>query len=295
MNSAEHAKPEPQAMLLEWLKSANQFWAQYTENQKNTPFPGEAQENESRKMLQEALLSFTKSFGMINSMMSEPSAVEAIFRGLAVLPDITATFLQTGIKGYSSLQKQLVEKMGKLGVHTEAYNFDNLDHEVMQVWSDIYKNEISQYFNIPQLGLSRFYQERMNEAIDKYNLFNNTLAEFLQLLTLPFEKSLKAMQDKIEELTKSGGLPEDTKAYYQMWLKTLEGHFMKLFKSTKYNEALGETMAALEDYLNARNRIIQDMLQGLPIPTSKEMDDLYMEVYKLKKTVRKLEKAKGKE
>jgi polyhydroxyalkanoate synthesis regulator phasin len=49
-----------------------------------------------------------------------------------------------------------------------------------------------------------------------------------------------------------------------------------------------------QDYLNARNKIIQDMLLSLPIPTSKEMDDLYMEVYTLKKTVRDLEKAKGK-
>jgi polyhydroxyalkanoate synthase subunit PhaE len=293
MNSTEHAKPEPQAMLLEWLKSANQFWAQYTPNQKSAPYPGEAQEKESRKIIQEALLSISKGVSAITSMMSDPSAMEAVYRGFAVLPDITSTFLQTGIKGYSSLQKQFAEKMGKLGI-AEAYNFDKLDQEVLQAWSDIYRKEISQYFNIPQLGLTRFYQERANQAIDKYNLFNNTLSEFLHLLSLPFDKSLKAMQEKIEELTKSGGLPEDTRVYYQMWLKTLEGHFMKLFKSTKYNEALGETLAAMDDYLEARNRIIQDMLQSLPIPTSKEMDDLYLEVYKLKKSVRKLEKANGK-
>ena len=103
------------------------------------------------------------------------------------------------------------------------------------------------------------------------------------------------MQEKLEELTKSGGLPEDTRVYYQMWLKNLEGHFMKLFKSGEYNRVLGETLAAMEDYLEARNKIIQDILQSLPIPTSKEMDDLYMEVYRLKKSVRTLEKAKERE
>lgn len=293
MNSTEHPKPEPQTTLLEWLKSANQFWAQYNPNHTSAPYPGEAQEKESRKTIQEALLSITKGLSVITSVMSDPSALEAMYRGLAVLPDITSTFLQTGIKGYSSLQKQFLEKMGKIGT-TEAYNFDKIDQETLQAWSDIYKKEIRQYFNIPQLGLTRFYQERINQAIDKYNLFNNTLSEFLHLLSLPFDKSLKAMQEKIEELTKSGGLPEDTRAYYQMWLKTLEGHFMKLFKSDEYNKALGETLAAMDDYLKARNRIIQDMLQSLPIPTSKEMDDLYLEVYKLKKSVRKLEKANGK-
>jgi hypothetical protein len=295
MNSAaEHTKPEPQAMLLEWLKSANQFWAQYSPNQKSASHPEEAQEKESRKMLQEALISISKGLSVITSVMRDLLALEAMCRGMAVLPDITSTFLQTGIKGYSSFQKQLIEKMGKIGT-TEAYTFDKIDQEALRAWSDIYEKEIRQYFNIPQLGLTRYYQERINQAIDKYNLFNNALSEFLHILSLPFEKSLKAMQEKLEELTKSGGLPEDTRVYYQMWLKNLEGHFMKLFKSGEYNRVLGETLAAMEDYLEARNKIIQDILQSLPIPTSKEMDDLYMEVYRLKKSVRTLEKAKERE
>lgn len=293
MNSTEHAKPEPQAMLLEWLKSANQFWAQYNPKEMSLPHSGKTREKESRRMIQETLLSITKGLNVITSLMGDPSALEAMYRGLAVLPDITSSFLQTGIKGYSSLQKQLIEKMGKIGT-AEAHNFDKIDQETLRAWSDIYNNEIRQYFNIPPLGLTRYYQERINQAIDKYNLFNNTLSEFLHLLSQPFDKALKAMQEKIEELTKSSGLPEDTRVYYQMWLKTLEGNFMKLFKSGEYNRALGETLTAMEDYLNARNKIIQDMLLSLPIPTSKEMDDLYMEVYTLKKTVRDLEKAKGK-
>jgi polyhydroxyalkanoate synthesis regulator phasin len=80
-----------------------------------------------------------------------------------------------------------------------------------------------------------------------------------------------------------------------MWVKILEGHFMTLFQSPEYNKSLGETMIALEDYISARNRILQDMLQSMPVPTRKEMDDLYKEIYLLKKKVRDLEKANGKQ
>ena len=185
--------------------------------------------------------------------------------------------------------------MGKIGSHTDAYSFDNIDQEALRVWSEIYKNEIRQYFNVPQLGLSRFYQERVNQALDKFNIFSSALAEFLQLLSLPFEKSFRVLQEKIEDLTRTGSLPEDSRGYYQMWVKILEGHFMTLFQSPEYNKSLGETMTALEDYISARNRILQDMLQSMPVPTRKEMDDLYKEIYLLKKKVRDLEKANGKQ
>jgi len=43
----------------------------------------------------------------------------------------------------------------------------------------------------------------------------------------------------------------------------------------------------------ARHRMLTDMLQSLPLPTNKEMDELYKELYLLKKRVRELEKSSG--
>jgi len=198
------------------------------------------------------------------------------------------------MKGYFTFQQQILDKIERIGNRTDAYRFDQIDQEALRAWSEIYQKEIRQYFNVPQLGLSRFYQERMNQVLDKFNVFNTSLTEFLQLLSLPFEKSFQVMQEKIEELAKNGDLPEDSRAYYRMWVKILEGHFMTLFQSPEYNKVLGETMDALEDYLSARNRVLQDMLQSLPVPTRKEMEDLCKELYLLKKKVRRLEKANEK-
>ncbi|MDT8272869.1 MAG: poly(R)-hydroxyalkanoic acid synthase subunit PhaE, partial [Desulfomonilia bacterium] len=172
----------------------------------------------------------------------------------------------------------------------EAYRFDNLDQDSLKAWSDFYKSEIRQYLNIPQLGLTRFYQERMNQTIDKFNVFSTSLAEFMQVLSLPFEKSIKVMQDKIEDLTREGKLPEDPQEYYRMWIKILEGHFMTLFKSEEYTRAMAETLGNLEAFLYSRNRIIEDSLQSLPIPSNKDMDELYQELYQIKKRIKNLEK-----
>jgi polyhydroxyalkanoate synthesis regulator phasin len=47
----------------------------------------------------------------------------------------------------------------------------------------------------------------------------------------------------------------------------------------------------LEAFSVAKNQFLQDLLQSLPVPTHKEMDDLYKELYALKKKVKSLEKA----
>jgi len=98
------------------------------------------------------------------------------------------------------------------------------------------------------------------------------------------------MQEKIGELTKEGKLPENPKEYYLMWLKTLEGHYMTLFKSREYTRILSNTLNIMEEFLMARQIMLQDIIQTLPVPSNKDMDDLYKELYLLKKKVKEIEK-----
>ena len=98
------------------------------------------------------------------------------------------------------------------------------------------------------------------------------------------------MQAKITEMAEAGELPDDSKTYYQMWIKILEGHYMTLFKSPEYAEVMGETLNALEDYKMTSEKVMEDILEMFPVPTQKDMDELYKEIYLLKKKVKALEK-----
>ena len=53
---------------------------------------------------------------------------------------------------------------------------------------------------------------------------------------------------------------------------------------------LGRILDSLGDYLVARQEILQDAMQALPVPSQKEMDELYREIYLLKKRIKALEK-----
>jgi polyhydroxyalkanoate synthesis regulator phasin len=75
-----------------------------------------------------------------------------------------------------------------------------------------------------------------------------------------------------------------------MWIKILEGHYMTLFQSPEYVNILGNTLVSMSDFTAAKNEVIEDMLNMFPIPKQKDMDELYREIYLLKKRIKALEK-----
>ena len=232
-------------------------------------------------------LNLLKSFSV---MMSETESASAAANSVNALPEILIKMAKSGFDAAVQIQNHLLEKTSRIGKHTEAYNFDNLDQEVFRALTDVYEKELRQYFKIPPLGLTRFYQERFNELLDKHNIFETTLAEFLSILYLPVEKSFKVLQEKLQQMADEGNLPKDARESYAVWLKILEGHYMTLFKSREYNDALHRTLNNLGDFIIARDQALNDILQFLPVVTHKDLDDLYREFHDLKKRVKALER-----
>lgn len=273
-----------------WLKLSTDIWSNLAkaipdhedDGQKFSTGAGNRFAEQWQKNLQ-----LMKSF---SQTMSEPESAAAAFNAVNTLPEIILKMAKSGWEASFKTQRHILEKAGKIGRRAEAYNFDNLDQEVFKALTDIYEKELRQYFHIPQLGLSRFYQERFNELLDKQNIFETTLAEFLSIIYLPMEKSFKVLQERLQAMAQEGMLPKEAKENYAIWVKILEGHYMNLFKSKEYTNALHNTIEKMEDFIVAKNNCMQDFLQFFPVPTTKEMDELYKEFHQLKKRVKELEK-----
>ena len=115
------------------------------------------------------------------------------------------------------------------------------------------------------------------------------MSEFLHLLYLPVEKSLKSLQEKMAEMAEQGPLDEQPKSYYNLWIKLLEGQYMELFQKPEYSEAMARTLCALNDSVEARQAVVNDILKQVNIPTNQDLDELSKEIYLLKKRIRALE------
>ena len=293
MSQDQQEKESPEFLFAAWLKTATEFWGSMPEmwrpafaNSQKSPSPQEKVKARPQTPW-DALLNVWQT---VVSAYSTPETMEATAKGMHALPEIVLRMAKTGWEGYFHLLQQWLEKAGKIGDKTEAYNFENLDQDTFKAWLEIYQKDLSQFLHIPQLGLTRFYQEKMNRAVDRFNVFQVEAAEFLYLLYVPMERSLGVMGEKFQEMSKDGNLSENYKDYYNMWIKILEGHYMTLFKSPDYTRALNKALSSAEDFIIARKELLTDALKTLHVPTEKDIDELYKELYLLKKKVKALEK-----
>ncbi len=282
MEENEAKKSDMAATTQEWMKASTDLW---TSMLKAAPDGGGIKNRYAESV--EATL---KRMQSASSALNDPQMAGAVFTALNTLPEFFLKISKAGWEASVRLQQKVSEKAGKIGQKTEAYQFENLDQGVFKAWREIYEEEFSQYFQVPQLGLARYYQERLNRLLDQSNLLNASLSEFLYLLYLPLEKSMKVFQDRIEDLSKEGNVPDKAKDYYNLWVKILEGHYMNLFKSPEYLASFREMLSQAENYVTAKNEVLQDILQSLPAPTNRDMDNIYKDLYLLKKRVKAMEK-----
>lgn len=283
--------PAPDDWLAAWMKMTTDAWGAMGHLWASaTPPPAEAKEPPAAGRLQEILTSSGKLWGVAGKAMSEPGFAEMLQKGLQTAPELSLRLFQTGAGAFLELQRRWVDGLQRIGAPTQAYDFNDLDREFLNRWTDLYEKEFRQYLNIPQLGLTRLYQEKANQALDRYNLFQAALSEFLHLLSVPVEKSFRVIQEQLAELAQAGKFPEDFKQIYQMWIRTLEGHYMTLFQSSQYTETMARALESLNQFLSSRDEVLEDLFKLLPVCTHRDLDEINREVYLLKKRVRALEK-----
>jgi len=277
-----------------WMKSAADLWLSAAETRpagaSNVSEGSQPSSASYHGKLEEGWQALLKTWQTWSSAPSSPQILELILKGSNALPESAMRMVRTTWEGYFQLYQMWLKGLGKLGEEAKAYSFEGLEADTFKGWAEFYEKEIQPFLKAPPLGLTRFHQERANEAIDKFNQFQVDMAEFLHLLGLPMEKSLRVMQEKIEEQAKEGGLSENFKDYYNMWVKILEGHYMTLFKSPEYIRVLGRTVNVMGEYKAAREKVLADILQFFPVPTNRDMDELCKDFYELKKTVKGLAK-----
>jgi polyhydroxyalkanoate synthesis regulator phasin len=286
-----------EAMVGAWTDAMQTFWGGLSAMAPPAPPPdkppSETGKRASTSASMDALGRMAKGWQTMATAMSAPESVNALLKGAGAMPEVLSQLAQSTLSSFMELQQKAAESAGRIGASVEAYQFENIDENIFRVWTDIYEKEFRQFFKIPQLGLTRNYQEKVNAAMDAFNRHQSTMAEFLRLLALPFNRSLAVMQDKMGELAEKGELPDDSQVYYRNWVKVLEGHFMTLFQTPEYVQTLAKTIDSLSEFSQARDAVIEDMLKSLPIAGRTEVDELAQEVYRLKRRIRRLEQAQS--
>jgi polyhydroxyalkanoate synthase subunit PhaE len=222
------------------------------------------------------------------ALLTEPETVAAVFQGIRPPAEVVLQMARAGWEGYFHLHRQWLAAWENNGTFPHN-DFQNLDQDIFKICGDLYENDFRRLLNMPHLRLTCLTQECLNQATEKFNQFQGAMAEFIYMLYLPVKKSLRAMQEMggrgRQELP-----PDDFKEYYKEWLKILEGHYMTLLQSPEYVRTLVHTLNALQEFTMAKDALMAEVMEALALPSRRDLDALYREMYVLRKNMKEMAK-----
>jgi polyhydroxyalkanoate synthase subunit PhaE len=292
-NDAKQTHGTAQSMYADWFKTAQSMWSPFfsSEPQKTSTADRRSPEDQDHpRRIEEMWSTNIKTLKTLCAGSFNPDNAESVFQSFQEMPEISSKLIEVGLDGAAHMLHQWGERIMALNPSSaETGSVKDLNEAFLQHWTQWYEKEGRRLLNIPQLGLTRFYQEDINMAADKYTRFQTSLAAFFHLLYRPVENALHELQEELGQIAQKESLPEDAKFYYDKWIKALEGRYMVLFQSAEYIQALSNTIEAMNEFVGSRRSVLEGALKTMPIPTHTDMDELYKEIYQLKRRIRGLE------
>jgi len=292
---ASNENNKDQDLFENWVSASSEFWGTFNKIAKNGISGHAVNGGDAGKfegITNESLDIAMRTWKTFFSMLSNPEKIMELNTPSDKIngEDSFKKFISVLEKGFETITNTLNEKAGKIGNKIEGMDFDKFDREMFNAWAGIYQEEIRKIYNLPQVGLWREYQEKATQAIDKYNLFNASLIEFMYFLYLPVERSLKNFQKELLDKMEKGQVPDDFSSIYSDCIKKLENDYSTMFHSREYTNVMGRALEGLCDFRLAKNSIVEDMLKTSPIPVQSDLDELYKEIHAMKRRIRTLEK-----
>lgn len=128
------------------------------------------------------------------------------------------------------------------------------------------------------------------QIFDQTAIYNIKNAELQYMIYQHGQKVLDALVDNITKKMEEGVEINNITALYQEWLNTSDQVYVSLFESDEYSKLMAEVSALQLKLRKSYQTQIEKSLEGFPVATKSELDELYKIIYDLKKEVRQLEK-----
>jgi len=152
-------------------------------------------------------------------------------------------------------------------------------------------DKIHSFFHNVAIGPFREYQEAINCFGEAFRNWELSRQDFLLFLNIPLEESWKELEREwgSHAAEKKDKLSPDT--ILVLWLEILERRYMALYESEEFVSAMNLAMQRSADLIKARTALEDIFRKSHHFPTSQEMDELYKDIYFLRKRVESLERA----
>lgn len=161
--------------------------------------------------------------------------------------------------------------------------------ELYDSWMQGYEAAFGKFLKMPMVGPSRQLLEKIHKSIDSFIKYCGATVDFNMVLYSPSKETIEELVQKAQTILKGEATQEKYKQFYELLVKTFEDRFYQLFKTPAFAESVKTSLDSYLDFRNSHSEVIEEMLKSTPVITRTEIDDVYKELYNLKKRIKEME------
>lgn len=180
--------------------------------------------------------------------------------------------------------EQPVELMKK-AISSMPFNYGDLFADV----SPEAKRIRDQYLSIPGVGYSREMQEKLQETVRLWAVYQDNYQEYQLALSKLNHEALELMRKKILRMIKKDEELNSMRQIYDLWVESNEQVYADYVLTSEYSDLNGRLVNSLMAFKKQSHEITEEMLAAMNMPTSKALNTLEHRQYELRKQVRMLE------
>jgi class III poly(R)-hydroxyalkanoic acid synthase PhaE subunit len=175
------------------------------------------------------------------------------------------------------------------GAFSGKFDADKL-REMFDSWTKGYESSMGKFLKMPMVGPSRQVQDKITRSMDAFMKYCAAITEFQMVLYSPGKETVEELSKKASEILKGELTQEKYQQFYETLIKTFEDRFYQLFKTPAFGQILKSTLDAYLEFRKQHFAVMEETLKSTPVITRTEIDDVYQELYNLKKRIKELEK-----
>ncbi len=189
-----------------------------------------------------------------------------------------------------SLYCELLKTVFNSGTENRDERWEKMVRGLPENYLLFYKEVAGKFLKGPQLGVYREVLHQLMDATDGHQQFTAALSDFLVKFSRPMEKSFNNLDQvlKSKEVSENGF--KSPQAFYDLTIGILEKDYDDYLKSPEGVQDVAEVIQSYVTYREKSDGAKDVWLKSFSIPTTKEMEDVYRNMYQLKKQVRKQDK-----
>lgn len=154
-----------------------------------------------------------------------------------------------------------------------------------QPYLDVYQQTAGSWLGLPHLGLAREHTQKLSAAIDAYNQFVAAMMQFAQEFAAPFTASMEIFAQTFKEKAQTSEHLDGRSRYTQL-VEIMDAQYDRFLKSPQGVEGVTTLVDKYLDYEKELKQVKALWARGLSLPTSEEMEEVYRNIYLLKKRSR---------